>query len=64
VRPLSPSPAVRATSRGKNRQGAQINADLVAEETRRAVAACRDPFSAESEARLCELVLGERRPDL
>jgi thioredoxin reductase len=41
--------------------GAQINADLVAEETRRAVAAYRDPFSAASEASLCELVLGERR---
>ena len=44
--------------------GAQINADLVAEETRRAVAAYRDPFSAESEARLCELVTGERRHGL
>jgi len=43
---------------------AQINADLVAEETRQAVAAYRDPFSAESEARLCELVMGERRHGL
>jgi thioredoxin reductase len=32
--------------------GAQINADLVAEETRQAVVAHRDPFSPESEARL------------
>ena len=31
---------------------AQINADLVAEETRQAVAAYRDPFSAKSEAHL------------
>ena len=32
--------------------GAQINADLVAEETRRAVAAGRDPFSAKAGARV------------
>ncbi|MCZ4612091.1 NAD(P)/FAD-dependent oxidoreductase [Streptomyces sp. Lzd4kr] len=42
----------------------QINADLVAEETRRAVAARRDPFSPESEARVCEAVLGHRRHGL
>lgn len=41
--------------------GAQINADLIAEETRAAVAAYRDPFSARSEARVAELVLGDRR---
>ncbi len=44
--------------------GAQINADLVAEETRLAVAALRDPFSAASEARLCEKVMGGRRHGL
>ncbi|MQA84525.1 MAG: FAD-binding protein [Streptosporangiales bacterium] len=43
---------------------AQINADLVAEETRQAVAAYREPFSPESEARLCELVMGDRRHGL
>ncbi|MEV4166372.1 NAD(P)/FAD-dependent oxidoreductase [Nonomuraea dietziae] len=43
---------------------AQINADLVAEETRLAVAAYLDPFSAESEARLCELAMGDRRHGL
>ncbi|MQA10168.1 MAG: FAD-binding protein [Pseudonocardiaceae bacterium] len=43
---------------------AQINADLLAEETRQAVAARRDAFSAESEARLCELVMSERRHGL
>ena len=43
---------------------ARINADLVAEETRQAVAAFRDPFSAQSEARLSELVLGDRRHGL
>jgi Thioredoxin reductase len=43
---------------------AQINADLVAEETRRSVAAYRDPFSAESEARLSELVTSEGRHGL
>jgi thioredoxin reductase len=41
--------------------GAQINADLVAEETGRAVAEQRDPFSGRSEQRVCELVLGDRR---
>ncbi|WP_346149733.1 NAD(P)/FAD-dependent oxidoreductase [Nonomuraea recticatena] len=43
---------------------AQINADLVAEETRLAVASYLDPFSAESEARLCELAMGDRRHGL
>lgn len=38
---------------------AQINADLVAEETRQAIAAHPDPFSPRSEARFCELVLGD-----
>jgi len=41
--------------------GAQINADLIAEETRLAVDAYRDPFSAESEAMVAELVAGDRR---
>ncbi|MFU8873978.1 NAD(P)/FAD-dependent oxidoreductase [Micromonospora sp. SL4-19] len=40
---------------------AAINADLVAEETRQSVAAFRDPFSAGSEARISELVTGDRR---
>ncbi|GAA4632279.1 NAD(P)/FAD-dependent oxidoreductase [Actinoallomurus vinaceus] len=44
--------------------GAQINADLIAEETRLAVAAHRDPFSAENEARLCEQTAGDRRHGL
>lgn len=44
--------------------GAQINGDLVAEETRLAVAAYRDPFSARSEARVAELVTGDRRHGL
>ena len=44
--------------------GAHINADLVAEDTRDAVAAYRDPFSAESEARVSELVTGNRRHGL
>ncbi|MEU4773718.1 NAD(P)/FAD-dependent oxidoreductase [Micromonospora sp. NPDC023644] len=43
---------------------AQINADLVAEETRLAVAAHRGPFSARSEAALCEQVVGDRRHGL
>ena len=40
---------------------AQINADLVVEETRRAVAAYREPLSAETEAQLCEAVTGDHR---
>ena len=43
---------------------AHINAELVAEETRQAVAARRDPFSPESEARVSELVTGDRRHGL
>ncbi|KAA5830495.1 NAD(P)/FAD-dependent oxidoreductase [Saccharopolyspora hirsuta] len=43
---------------------AQINAELVAEEVDRAVAARREPFSAASEAKLCELVAGDRRHGL
>ncbi|WP_078624573.1 NAD(P)/FAD-dependent oxidoreductase [Streptomyces monomycini] len=41
-----------------------INGDLVAEDTRRAVRARKDPFSAASEARVCELVAGDRRHGL
>lgn len=46
---------------------AQINADLIAEETRQAVAARARgavPFSAEMESRVCEAVLGNRRHGL
>ncbi|MFE3204356.1 NAD(P)/FAD-dependent oxidoreductase [Embleya sp. NPDC059237] len=55
---------VGAAAAGGAAAGAQINADLVAEDTRRAVAAYRDVFSAASEARVCEKVLGERRHGL
>ncbi|MGW7520065.1 NAD(P)/FAD-dependent oxidoreductase [Streptomyces sp. NPDC054796] len=44
--------------------GAQINADLVTEETRRAVAARRALFPAEAEARVCEVAMGDRRHGL
>jgi hypothetical protein len=43
---------------------AQINADLVVEETEAAVTAYRDPFSARAEARLAETVGGDRRHGL
>jgi len=43
---------------------AHLNRDLVDEETRQAVAAHRDPFSAESESRVCEVVMGGRRHGL
>ncbi|MBE1607114.1 NAD(P)/FAD-dependent oxidoreductase [Actinopolymorpha pittospori] len=46
------------------RTAATINADLVAEEVRLAVAAYRDPFSAASEARHAERLLGDRRHGL
>ncbi|WP_369136975.1 NAD(P)/FAD-dependent oxidoreductase [Modestobacter versicolor] len=40
--------------------GAMINADLITEDTRRAVAA-RAVFSARTERELCDMVLGDRR---
>ncbi|HKS49594.1 MAG TPA: hypothetical protein VJT49_31685 [Amycolatopsis sp.] len=43
---------------------AQINADLVTEEARQAVAAYRDPLSAGSEACVREQVIGGRRHSL
>jgi len=43
---------------------AQINLDLVTEETDAAVAAYRDPFSAQAEAKLAELAAGDRRHGL
>ena len=52
---VGPAAAAGATA------GAHINADLVQEEIGAAV---RDPFSARSEARVAELVLGERRHGL
>lgn len=41
--------------------GAQINADLISEDTERELRVYRDPFSAESESRLCAQVMGDRR---
>lgn len=41
-----------------------INGDLIDEDVRHAVRAHRDPFSAASEARVCERVLGDRRHGL
>ncbi|MEU6603690.1 NAD(P)/FAD-dependent oxidoreductase [Streptomyces shenzhenensis] len=41
-----------------------INADLVAEDTRHALRAHRDPFSPASEARVCERIMGNRRHGL
>lgn len=59
-----PAAQVGAAAAAGANAAAQINADLVAEETRQAVAAHRDPFSAENEARLCELAMGDRRHGL
>ncbi|MER6119883.1 NAD(P)/FAD-dependent oxidoreductase [Streptomyces sp. NPDC001743] len=44
--------------------GGAVNADLVAEDTRRAVEARRAPFSAEAERQVCEKTLGNRRHGL
>ncbi|MFF1926139.1 NAD(P)/FAD-dependent oxidoreductase [Streptomyces sp. NPDC058221] len=41
-----------------------LNADLVADDTRRAVEARRAPFSAEAERQVCEKTLGSRRHGL
>jgi thioredoxin reductase len=59
-----PSAQVGGAAAAGAAAAARINADLVAEETDRAVAAYRDPFSAENEARVCELVMRERRHGL
>ncbi|MFF7244940.1 NAD(P)/FAD-dependent oxidoreductase [Embleya sp. NPDC008237] len=59
-----PSAQVGAAAAAGAAAAIRINADLVAEETRRAVAARRDPFSAEHEARVCASVLGDRRHGL
>jgi thioredoxin reductase len=44
--------------------GAAINADLIAEDTRRAVSAAGSPFAADIEARVSEKILGSRRHGL
>lgn len=44
--------------------GAAINADLISEDTRRAVSAAVGPFTAEVEARVSEKILGNRRHGL
>ncbi|MFL6053490.1 MAG: NAD(P)/FAD-dependent oxidoreductase [Actinoallomurus sp.] len=59
-----PAAQVGAAAAAGTMAAAQINADLIDEETRQAVAAYRDPFSAESEARLCEQAMGDRRHGL
>jgi thioredoxin reductase len=59
-----PAAQVGAAAAAAAAAAAQINAELVAEETQGAVAAYRDPFSAGSEASLCELVIGDRRHGL
>ncbi|GAB3479094.1 NAD(P)/FAD-dependent oxidoreductase [Amycolatopsis cihanbeyliensis] len=59
-----PAAQVGAAAAAGAGAGAQINADLVTEDTRRAVVAFRDPFSPETEARVAELVLGDRRHGL
>ncbi|NJP32879.1 NAD(P)/FAD-dependent oxidoreductase [Micromonospora thermarum] len=58
------SAQVGAAAAGGALAAAMINSDLVAEETRQAVDARRERFSAESEARVAELVAGDRRHGL
>ncbi|NEE00047.1 NAD(P)/FAD-dependent oxidoreductase [Phytoactinopolyspora halotolerans] len=52
-----------AAAAGAN-AGAQINADLVAEEARQAVAAYRDPLSAAAEARVSKRLAGSQQHGL
>lgn len=59
-----PAAQVGAAAAAGAATAAQINADLVAEETAAAVAAHRDVFAAESEAGQAALLLGERRHGL
>ncbi|NES15096.1 MULTISPECIES: NAD(P)/FAD-dependent oxidoreductase [Micromonospora] len=59
-----PSAQVGAAAAAGTLAAAQINADLVGEETRCAVAARREPFSPAAEARVGELVAGDRRHGL
>lgn len=54
---------IGAAGAGLKAAGA-INADLVTEDTRRAVEARRAPFSAEAERQVCEKTLGSRRHGL
>ncbi|HWM39808.1 MAG TPA: NAD(P)/FAD-dependent oxidoreductase [Streptomyces sp.] len=54
---------IGAAAAGVRAAGA-INSDLIAEDTRRAVAARRDPFSPQREREVCERVLGDRRHGL
>ncbi|MFF4186790.1 NAD(P)/FAD-dependent oxidoreductase [Streptomyces sp. NPDC001691] len=60
----NPTDQVVAAAASGVRAAAAINADLIAEETRRAVDARRAPFSAQLEREVCEAVLGERRHGL
>jgi thioredoxin reductase len=52
---------VISSAAGGLNAAAALNADLIAEDTRRAVAARRQPFSPAAERELCEAVLGDRR---
>ncbi|MCW2912776.1 MAG: thioredoxin reductase [Actinomycetia bacterium] len=57
---------ISAAAAGLN-TAAAINADLIAEDTRHAVAAHRsrrEPFSTRAEREVCERVLGDRRHGL
>ncbi|MGA5507007.1 NAD(P)/FAD-dependent oxidoreductase [Streptomyces umbrinus] len=59
-----PNANVLASAVSGSTAAGAINADLIAEDTRHAVRAQRDPFSSASEARVCEKVLGDRRHGL
>ncbi|CAM06497.1 hypothetical protein A8924_0326 [Saccharopolyspora erythraea NRRL 2338] len=59
-----PAANVLAAAASGSAAASAINADLIAEDTRRAVETRRDPFSPESEARICPQVVGDRRHGL
>ncbi|MGC5363572.1 NAD(P)/FAD-dependent oxidoreductase [Streptomyces sp. DT24] len=60
----TPSDTVVGAAAAGVRAAGAINADLVAEDTRRAVAARRAPFSAQAERDVCGRVLGDSRHGL
>ncbi|NGO72043.1 NAD(P)/FAD-dependent oxidoreductase [Streptomyces boncukensis] len=59
-----PNANVLASAASGSTAAGAINSDLIAEDTRHAVRAHRDPFSPAMEARVCEQVLGDRRHGL
>ncbi|MCY9783815.1 NAD(P)/FAD-dependent oxidoreductase [Nocardiopsis sp. EMB25] len=60
----NPAATVLLSAASGSTAAGAINADLVAEDTRDAVRGMNDPFTATTEARLCEQTMGDRRHGL